>query len=414
MMAAALADGVVDTVLTAGLVANVMLAASRRRHRRARHGLHPRKPARAVHRGVEGSILAAHGEKIVLPADLAYVEGGVRVEVPRRGPARRRAARRPRPRRGGRLRARASPRPAPCSSTAPRASSSSPRPSTARRPCGQAMADCPGFSALGGGDSVAAMNRFGLADALRLRVHGGRRHGPVPVSGKPMPVIEALKDAARALRLDRGGREVVKLAIPTATRSCRSACRTAAPCASSPRAATPRRRRRRPARPRRPTRRPRCGAPWREPIGAPPLRELAAAARSAVVVVSDVTRPCPSYKFLPALLDRARAAAAGAHQHPVRARRPPRPHARRAAPARGRRGGLERCAPARPGRRAVPARGHDQRGARASRCSAPTWTPTCASSPATSSTTTSPASRAAPKPWCRACAATPRSVTTTP
>jgi len=40
-----------------------------------------------------------------------------------------------------------------------------------------------------------------------------------------------------------------------------------------------------------------------EPIGAPPLAELAASARSAVIVVSDVTRPCPSYKFLPALLE---------------------------------------------------------------------------------------------------------------
>jgi len=40
-----------------------------------------------------------------------------------------------------------------------------------------------------------------------------------------------------------------------------------------------------------------------EPIGAPPLRELAAAASSAVIVVSDITRPCPSYRFLPALLD---------------------------------------------------------------------------------------------------------------
>ncbi len=39
------------------------------------------------------------------------------------------------------------------------------------------------------------------------------------------------------------------------------------------------------------------------PIGTPPLPELAARARRAVVVVSDVTRPCPSYKFLPALLD---------------------------------------------------------------------------------------------------------------
>ena len=39
------------------------------------------------------------------------------------------------------------------------------------------------------------------------------------------------------------------------------------------------------------------------PIGAPPLAKLAATAASAVIVVSDITRPCPSYKFLPALLD---------------------------------------------------------------------------------------------------------------
>jgi len=43
-----------------------------------------------------------------------------------------------------------------------------------------------------------------------------------------------------------------------------------------------------------------------EPIGAPRLRELAAAASSAVIVVSDVTRPCPSHKFLPALLEELR------------------------------------------------------------------------------------------------------------
>jgi nickel-dependent lactate racemase len=40
-----------------------------------------------------------------------------------------------------------------------------------------------------------------------------------------------------------------------------------------------------------------------EPIGAPRLSELAAGARRAAVVVSDVTRPCPSYRFLPALLE---------------------------------------------------------------------------------------------------------------
>jgi nickel-dependent lactate racemase len=43
-----------------------------------------------------------------------------------------------------------------------------------------------------------------------------------------------------------------------------------------------------------------------EPIGAPRLRELAAAASTAVIVVSDVTRPCPSHKFLPALVEELR------------------------------------------------------------------------------------------------------------
>ena len=40
-----------------------------------------------------------------------------------------------------------------------------------------------------------------------------------------------------------------------------------------------------------------------EPIGAPRLSELAASARTAAIVVSDITRPCPSYRFLPALLE---------------------------------------------------------------------------------------------------------------
>jgi len=43
-----------------------------------------------------------------------------------------------------------------------------------------------------------------------------------------------------------------------------------------------------------------------EPIGAPRLSALAAKARTAVIVVSDVTRPCPSCRFLPALLDELR------------------------------------------------------------------------------------------------------------
>ncbi len=41
----------------------------------------------------------------------------------------------------------------------------------------------------------------------------------------------------------------------------------------------------------------------REPLGAPPLATLAREAASAAIVVSDVTRPCPTARFLPALLD---------------------------------------------------------------------------------------------------------------
>jgi nickel-dependent lactate racemase len=40
-----------------------------------------------------------------------------------------------------------------------------------------------------------------------------------------------------------------------------------------------------------------------EPIGTPRLSELAARASKAAIVVSDITRPCPTYRFLPALLD---------------------------------------------------------------------------------------------------------------
>ena len=40
----------------------------------------------------------------------------------------------------------------------------------------------------------------------------------------------------------------------------------------------------------------------REPIGAPPLRQLAAGRRSACIVVSDVTRPVPCRTLLPPLL----------------------------------------------------------------------------------------------------------------
>ena len=44
-------------------------------------------------------------------------------------------------------------------------------------------------------------------------------------------------------------------------------------------------------------------APWPQPIGAPPLRELARGRRDAVILVDDISRPTPAYRILPYILE---------------------------------------------------------------------------------------------------------------
>ena len=46
----------------------------------------------------------------------------------------------------------------------------------------------------------------------------------------------------------------------------------------------------------------------REPIGAPPLRQVAQAGQKVVIMASDITRPVPSYKILPVIVDELNAA----------------------------------------------------------------------------------------------------------
>ena len=196
MMAAALADGAVDAVLTAGLVANVMLAAQ---------GVDIGAPSMEFIRAgqLEGFIerskplLAAHGEKIVLPADLAIVRDGLRVELPivdlpvdeqlvdlghqTVDDYRARIAA------AGTVFA-----------NGPAGVFEQPQTEYGTRRLWEAMAGSAAFSALGGGDSVAAMNRFGLAGRFDYVCTAGGAMVQF-LSGKPMPVIEALKAAAARL-----------------------------------------------------------------------------------------------------------------------------------------------------------------------------------------------------------------------
>ena len=193
MMAAALADGVVDTVLTAGLVANVMLAAN---------GVDIGEPSLEFIRGsqlesyIEESkaILARHGDQIVLPPDVAVVRGGERVELATADlPVGEQivdlghaavAAYRDVIAAAGTVFV-----------NGPAGVFEQPETEYGTRALWEAIAATDGFSALGGGDSVTAMNRFGLADRFDYVCTAGGAMVQF-LSGKPMPVVEALKAAA--------------------------------------------------------------------------------------------------------------------------------------------------------------------------------------------------------------------------
>ena len=199
MMAGALRDGVVDTVLTAGLVANVMLAAK---------GVDIGAPsmefirASQLEKYVEESkaILAEHGDKVVLPGDLAYAREDAGGQPAREEIA---VVNLPVDRAlvdlghetvtayAGII--------AGCGTVfvnGPAGIFEKTETEYGTKALWEAMAEASGFSALGGGDSVAAMNKYGLAGRFDYVCTAGGAMVQF-LSGKPMPVIEALKAAAK-------------------------------------------------------------------------------------------------------------------------------------------------------------------------------------------------------------------------
>ena len=192
MMAAALRDGMVDRVLTAGLVANVMLVAA---------GVDVGAPSLDFIRQSQlepfidesKTILAEHGEKIVLPSDLAVVAGGARREMA--------VADLPVAEQivdiGAHTIADYAAWIAACGTVfanGPAGVFEKPETELGTKVLWYAMAGTKGFSALGGGDSVRAVNRFGLGDRFDYVCTAGGAMVQF-LSGKPMPVIEALKES---------------------------------------------------------------------------------------------------------------------------------------------------------------------------------------------------------------------------
>lgn len=193
MMAAALRDGSVDTVLTAGLVANVMLVAK---------GVAIGAPsldfikASQLEAFIAESerLLAEHGDKIVLPVDLACVTHDKRVELPVGDlPADELLVD------VGKQTVAAYTETIAAAGTVfvngPAGIFEKQPSQYGTRALWTAIARSKAFSAIGGGDSVAAANAFGLADQFDYVCTAGGAMVQF-LSGKPMPVIEALKESA--------------------------------------------------------------------------------------------------------------------------------------------------------------------------------------------------------------------------
>lgn len=193
MMRSVLDDGVVDTVLTGGLVGQIMLIAA---------GVDLGAPSTDFIRGrklwdwVEESksLLSRHRARIRLPSDVAVVRAGARVEVP-----------------VGHLPldevildighetatayAEAIARAETVFVNGPLGVFEKAETDYGTRSVWEAMAVAHGHTALGGGDSIAAMNRFGLAERFDYVCTAGG--GMVRfLGGEQLPVVTALRSAA--------------------------------------------------------------------------------------------------------------------------------------------------------------------------------------------------------------------------
>lgn len=193
MMRSVLHDGVVDTVLTGGLVGQIMLIAM---------GVDIGAPSSDFIRSknlwqwVESSreLLADYAAKIIVPSDFAYVRDGQRSELTRGdlptgellldiGHATVESYRATIDAAGTVF------------VNGPLGVFERSETAYGTREIWEAMADSKAYAALGGGDSITAMNKFGLAERFDyVSTAGG---GMVRfLSGEELPVVTALKAAA--------------------------------------------------------------------------------------------------------------------------------------------------------------------------------------------------------------------------
>ena len=199
MMQTVLDRGIADKVLSGGVVANILLAAKGENIGEASLGFIKKQ-------GYDGFIetakplLEKYGEKIVLPADLAYTEEGKRgeamvgslpgdkmlVDIGAKTAAAYREAI---------LGAKT------VFVNGPMGIFEKEETEFGTRAVWQALADTEGYTVVGGGDSVTATNKYGLGPQMGYICTGG---GALIrfLSGEELPVVRALRHAAQAFPLD--------------------------------------------------------------------------------------------------------------------------------------------------------------------------------------------------------------------
>jgi phosphoglycerate kinase len=192
MMEKVLAEGIADTVLTGGLVALVMMAAK---------GIDIGKPSLDFIRQenleayIEKSkaILSCYGEKIMIPLDVAVING-VRIETSVSDlPTNKMILD------IGHQTIKSYKAVIDEASTVfvngPAGVFEEEKTEYGTRALWQALAASKAYSVLGGGDSVAAVNKYGLADRIDYICTGGGAMVRF-LSGEELPVVKALKFSA--------------------------------------------------------------------------------------------------------------------------------------------------------------------------------------------------------------------------
>jgi len=200
MLDTVLGNGAADKVLTGGLVGNIMLCAKGENIGRRSYGFIISSNY-GEYIDTAKALLDKYGDRIVVPCDLAYVEGGERKEcmvgsVPEEIGALDIGTQ------TAQMYCDAIAKAATVFANGPMGVFEEPLTEAGTKAVFEAMGETSGYTVVGGGDSVTAAKKYGVTDKLGYVCTGG---GALIrfLTGEELPVVKALRYAAEKFGSDR-------------------------------------------------------------------------------------------------------------------------------------------------------------------------------------------------------------------